>query len=153
MSLRDAYGVGYAGAFSKFGMSLGFKQQALTNAAARSGARLAPAALAQAGNPAAFRSMAANVRAPGALAPSAQQAQLHGLLETVPWAGSEHGGTPFAHANYDRMLQQTGRAYTAPGLQQQIMAEHGQPMRQMGAGISGYEPTEAATPISRRRVA
>jgi hypothetical protein len=153
MKLRAAFDEGFASALTKFAVSLPFMQRALTNAAGRSGARLAPAALAQAGNPGAFRAMAANVREPGAVAPTAPQQHLQSLLETVPWAGAEHGGSPFARANYDRMLMQSGRSYAAPGLEAQLLSEHGPPMRPGAQYVSGYDATQAATPVSRRRVA
>jgi hypothetical protein len=147
MSLRRAYDTGVDEALAKFAMSTAFKTKALMNAAARSGARLTPGALAQASNPAAFHAMATNVRDPAAMTPTLPQTHLQNQLENVPWAGAEHGGLLGARQQFDNFLQSTGRTFAAPGINQQLEQTFGP---RPGTNPSSYADTMAATPLGRR---
>jgi hypothetical protein len=73
------------------------------------------------------------VRERGAIAPSPQQQNMQQMLAHVPWAGSEHGGSPHAEATLNAQLRQRGLEHNTPAGQpnvhQQIAREFGPPRR------------------------
>lgn len=156
MALKNAYSSGFNAALQKFAVSGGMYARALEGAAQRGGGRVAPQLLGQIGaTPRAQASplLSQAARAPGALTPTPQQTQAQAIMERVPWAGREHGGTPQeAMHRYDQVLRGTGRVSAQPGLQQQMYAEFGRPAGH-GTGFDLTQPgsTGQQTAVGKRR--
>lgn len=144
MSLRESYVSGLHAALEKFAVSGAMYARALQNAASQSGSRLAPKVMAQvAAQPRATASpmLSTQARTPGVLKPSAQQQQLQGIMDKVPWAGSEHGGAPGAAGQFSQTLQQHGMTSSSGGnINKQILERFGPAP---GHGLA-YTNTKAA---------
>lgn len=156
MALANSYTLGFRSALEKFAVTGAMYARALQGAAQRGGGRVAPQVLGQMNaapraQASPFLSQAA--RAPGATVPTPQQAQAQGIMQRVPWAGSEHGGSgQAAMQRFDQVLHGAGRTYSGPGVQQQMYQEHGYPA---GHG-AGFDPTvnagtANATAVAKRR--
>jgi len=135
---------------------------ALAAAARRSGGRVAPQVLGQLGATSRARLspfLGQMARSPGALHPTPEQAQAQAIMQRVPWAGTEHGGTGAeAMRRYDQVLRGTGRVYQAPGLGQRLLEAFGPAAAQDPAyaptvRASTLEATRAATPAGRPKAA
>lgn len=122
---------GFRAALEKLGVSGALYAQALQNAAQRSGGRVAPSILGQvAAQPRAKAApfLGEAARAPGALTPTLPQQHAQAIMERVPWAGSEHGGNAAAAmGRFDQVLRGSGRLHAQPGVNEQILREHGAP--------------------------
>lgn len=134
----------------KFAVSGGMYARALGGAAQRAGGRVAPQILNQvAAQPRAQGSsfLSEQARTPGAVAASPEQQSAQALMRTVPYAGSEHGGSSAAPKILDRMLAATGRTTQAPGTNAAIRQQFGDPLehRRTGAPTNmQFDPTHAS---------
>lgn len=122
--------------------------RALQNAATRGGRALAPAmqskvtqlsaqpqAKLQPGLGQMFREHARG----GELTPTPQQKGMQEMLSRVPWAGEEHGGSPFAESTLNAQLRQRGLEHNTPAGQPNI---HQQIAQRFGAPQAPRRPTQ-----------
>ena len=103
--------------------------RALSNAAQRSGGRVAPQLLARIkAQPRAqlLPGLSEQARTPGALAPTPHQRKLQKLMARVPYATDEHNGDPNAGATFQGLLRRRDMVHTTPAGQ---VTPHAQLMR------------------------
>lgn len=139
--------------------------RALENAATRGGRTLAPAMsnkLTQLGTQAQaklqpglgqmFREHAGG----GALTPSPQQQNMQSMLAHVPWAGEEHGGSPFAESTLNTQLRQRGLEHNTPvglpNIHQQISQSFGPPKAPQRPTQVGHASGDQTTIESQRDI-
>lgn len=122
--------------------------RALSNAATRGGRALSPAmsskitqlnaqpqARLQPGLGQMFREHAAG----GAIAPTAKQQDMQNMLAQVPWAGEEHGGSPFAESTLNAQLRHRGLEHNTPAGQPNV---HQQIAQRFGPAQAPRRPTQ-----------
>ena len=139
--------------------------RALANAATRSGRALSPAmsskitqlsaqpqAKLQPGLGQMFREHATG----GAIAPTAKQQDMQNMLAHVPWAGEEHGGSPFAESTLNAQLRHRGLdQHTAAGhagTNQQIREQFGPPQAPRRPTQIGHASGDQTSVDSQRTV-
>ncbi len=145
---------GIAAVRLKFAVSGAMYSRALGNAAARGGGRIAPQVLSNvAAQPRAHQlpGLAEAARTPGTLTPTPQQRGLQSMMESVPWAGSEHGGAANASRLYSNALAASGRAYEQPGLASQLRERF--PMAAPDIALDSTQHARAVEPTRRIRAA
>jgi hypothetical protein len=150
---------GLQAAMTKFALSTDFISRAITNKATQTGARLAPNLLESiSGNRPALMSLAKNVRAPGAITPTAPQNALHGMLNKFDFFGGEMNHEGAAQLPKLRQnLGATGRIRSTGGplqLEQNITQQFGQrpglrqptPSEQAGTAVATPRKMKQQTP-------
>lgn len=120
--------------WEKFAIQGATYARALENAGQRAGRTFAPGAFAHiATQPRATLKpgLSAFVREPGTLQPTQQQQGMQQMLNKVPWATAEHGGSAHAEGTLNGLLQRRGLNTNTPAGQpnvnQRIQQEFGAP--------------------------